>query len=63
MTQHGFWYSFGRACWDFFNGLDSVYNGINPNKIFIGIGFICFFWWIKWQADYNKKFLKSGGLK
>lgn len=62
MTQHGFWYSFGRFCWDCFKGLEWTYDHLTPNKVFIAIGSVCFLWWVKWQSDYNKKALK-GGLK
>ena len=63
MQQEGFWYSVGRGFYKCFEGLEWTYNHLSPNKIFIGIGFICFLWWMLWQNKFNKKAASEGTLK
>lgn len=63
MSNEGFWYSIGRGFWSFFKGLDWCYDHLSPNLIFIAIGFLAFFAWLKVQGDYNKKAAKEGTLK
>lgn len=63
MHELGPWWSFGDLCWKFFRGLDWTYEHMSPNKIFIVVLFICFFWWLKLQNDYNKKAEKNGTYK
>lgn len=63
MHNEGFWYSVGRGFWSFFEGLDWIYNHLSPNIIFIILGFVCFGWWMKLQAGYNKKAAKNGTYK
>ena len=59
----GFWYSVGHAFYKYFGWMESIYDHISPNKVFIALGFICFAWWLKWQADYTKKAIKEGKYK
>ena len=36
---------------------------VNPNYIFLGIGFIGLIYWLNLQNKYNKKAEREGGLK
>ncbi len=63
MEHSGFFYTIARLSYKFFHGLEWTYNTITPNKIFIVILFICFFWWIMWQHKYNKAAQRNGTYK
>lgn len=36
---------------------------VNPNYLFLGVGFIGLFYWLNLQGKYNKKAEQEGGLK
>lgn len=36
---------------------------INPNYIFLVLGFVGLFYWLRLQAKYNKKAEQEGGIK
>lgn len=62
MEKHeGFWYSVGDFFWDTFEVMQDIYN--KPNYLFIGIGFVCFAWWMIWQSRFNKEAARNGTLK
>ncbi len=64
MIQHeGFWWSFGDACYKFFEALEWTYETITPNKILIVVGFVATAIWIYVQHKYNKAAAANGTLK
>ena len=36
---------------------------INPNYIFLALGFVGLFYWLALQSKYNKKAEQDGGIK
>ena len=36
---------------------------INPNYLFLALGFIGLFYWLRLQGQYNKKAEREGGIK
>jgi hypothetical protein len=38
-------------------------NYINPNYLFLGLGFVGLFYWLNLQGKYNKKAEREGGIK
>lgn len=38
-------------------------NYINPNYIFLVLGFVGLFYWLRVQAQYNRKAEREGGIK
>ncbi|MCX6310696.1 MAG: hypothetical protein NT084_03575 [Bacteroidetes bacterium] len=63
MEPTGFWYSFGHLMYKYFHGMEWIYDHASPNKICIVLAFVCFAWWMKMQANFNKKAIKEGGYK
>ncbi len=47
--------------WSFENILENL--GNLPNVLFVLIGFVGLFYWLKTQGNYNTKAEKEGGLK
>ncbi len=47
--------------WSFQNILEVLGNA--PNVIFVLVGFVGLFYWLKIQGNYNKKAQNEGGLK
>lgn len=62
-NQEGFWYSFGDACYSFFEILESTYELLSPNKILIVVGFVAVSAWVYVQHKYNQKAIKENGMK
>ncbi|HLG04101.1 MAG TPA: hypothetical protein VI731_10935 [Bacteroidia bacterium] len=64
MEKHeGFWYSIGDFFYSFFKAMEWTYEHLSPNKVLIVLGFICFFWWMWLQANYNKKAVEQDTYK
>ena len=51
--------------WTFENVLEPLGNlpWVSPNNLFLILGFVGLFYWLKVQGRYNEKANKEGGLK
>lgn len=57
-----------EAIWDIAEVIESTFailemSGNKPNYLFIGVGFVFIFYWIRRQIAYNKQAEATGGQK
>lgn len=59
-----FFYWLGDFFYTIFGILETIGElPVNPNSIFIVLGFVLLVFWLRWQSKFNKEAAQNGTLK